>query len=252
MPFKLNSGGRQAVFNTIDYLRNYIEISIFYWDDDKDSNEDKEKLKQYWQNVNFYAYRPENKIAYDSNTLERVFNKIRRILFSTQSYENSSLKEVEFPESYLLELSNVLSSENYDFVQTEFYPTLDLVYYLPENIKKIFVQHEIRYVRNKRFYNTKLHSPLRLLLNRQKFNEIQAMQCYDAVITLSDIDRDKLIEDNVNTKVFSSPVTIYPGKVHKSNYQGNICFLGGHNHPPNVEGVEWFLIMYGIRLLTKM
>ena len=55
MPFKLSSGGRQAIYNMVDYLRHYVDISIFYWDHGQDALEDKEKLQRHWSNVRFYA-----------------------------------------------------------------------------------------------------------------------------------------------------------------------------------------------------
>jgi glycosyltransferase involved in cell wall biosynthesis len=81
------------------------------------------------------------------------------------------------------------------------------------------------------------------LFKRNKLIEIATMNEYDAVIALTEVDRLKLVESGVVTAVYSSPGGIKFKNIENFNFNFNnkIVFLGGYQHYPNVDAVEWYL-----------
>lgn len=99
---------------------------------------------------------------------------------------------------FLSFINKILHKHHTDLIQVDFYPYLSMVNYLPKDIKRIFVQHEIRYVRNQR-----LLAPLHLTDSEQvyfehiKQMEIDDLNKYDHVITLTQTDKDRMQADGV-------------------------------------------------------
>lgn len=55
VPYPLTSGGNQAFFHMIDYLRDKMDISILLYPINKAQESDVEELKKLWDNVDFYV-----------------------------------------------------------------------------------------------------------------------------------------------------------------------------------------------------
>ena len=53
IPFPLNSGGNQAFFNMVDYLRHKMDVSILLQVQYASEAYDISKLKEIWDNVTF-------------------------------------------------------------------------------------------------------------------------------------------------------------------------------------------------------
>lgn len=56
VPYPLTSGGNQAFFHMIDYLRDKMDISILLYPINKAQESDVEELKKLWDNVDFYVF----------------------------------------------------------------------------------------------------------------------------------------------------------------------------------------------------
>jgi len=246
-PDQLSTGGKQAVYNMVDYLRHYIDISILYWGNDINTTGE-QQLKAKWNNVQFFPFRKKRKeqIGWNVYSIYKLFDElVGRALKKNQQYRKYKiLKEINYQPEFLKYVLEVISSGHFDIVQTEFYNAIDLVYIIPDNVKKVFVQHEIRYVRNQLLFNDEASADLLFLMKRQKYKEIQAMNNYDSVITLSDKDKSRLVNDGIKTDIVSSPVTVAISRNNSKDFPAPtnaISFLGGYAHPPNVEGIDWFL-----------
>ena len=130
------------------------------------------------------------------------------------------------------------------------------VYALPENVKKVFVQHEIGYIRNALLLKEMKSDQMidKYHFEKLKSFEVSTMNQYNVIITLTDVDSMKLKNDNVITAIMSSPACI-PVKTKHSNYTyttNRLTFLGGYNHKPNSDGLKWFLEkVWSFILITK-
>ena len=57
IPYPLNSGGNQAFYNMVDYLRQKMEVSLLLHVSSGKQMQDVEALQERWRNVTFYLYR---------------------------------------------------------------------------------------------------------------------------------------------------------------------------------------------------
>lgn len=54
IPYPLDTGGNQAFFNIVDYLRNFMDVSVLLDTSSHGSSQKVEALQKEWQNVTFY------------------------------------------------------------------------------------------------------------------------------------------------------------------------------------------------------
>lgn len=137
-----------------------------------------------------------------------------------------------------------VSAKGFEIVQVEFYEYLPLVYILPANCKRVFVHHELRFVRNENELSL-LQNPLPtdfLILKEEKAKELGALKHYDAVITLTDIDRNHLIQYLPEEKIYVSPAITQNVNLEKKTFQTaqELVFVGSGSHFPNADGMLWF------------
>lgn len=244
-PDDLSAGGKQAVYNSVDYLRNFYNISILYKESLPRSEESLNLLKNKWNNVFFKKYKRDyHSIALWLYVVEQILLKF--FYRNKESCLKHSLRhKMVFSEDLITQINKIIYEQNIDVVLTEFYPSTELVYCLPDKVKKIFIQHEIRFVRNKQvLQNVGFSSKMLDFLYRKcKAEEVAAMNSYDAIFTLTDIDKEKLEQNGVFKPVFTSPASI-SSKVSEKPFvfaQNYISYLGGAGHGPNANGVRWFV-----------
>ncbi len=248
-PYPLITGGQQAVFHMIDYLRDKVDISILYIKNKHISKNHESELKNKWSNVKFYCYKEPfyEKFGCNYASLARISNKILSKIFRKDPiYTKQKIYSGfdNYSSSFLDYILTIIEKDRIEIVQVEFFDLMNLVYILPPDIKKVFIQHEIRYIKNKRIFDKRNDCTLldKLMLNKQKSEEIAAMNHYDSVVTLTNIDKQILLEDGVTSDVISSPACI--ASIREKNVSvsyNRVSFLGGFNHTPNAEGVLWFL-----------
>lgn len=244
-PDDLSSGGKQAVYNCVDYLRNRYNTYILYKENLPISEEALSSLKREWSNVKFYSYRRDKKSLFTWVYLSIVI--LLKTLFRGKlySFKFELLHRMVVTESLVKKIYQIIDDNHIDGVVTEFYPASELCYCIPEGIKKIFIQHEIRYVRNLQVIRERCYKDniIRFLYNKSKSEEIAAMNYNDAVITLTEDDKDKLIRDGVKVPIYVSPAAI-ASKIKEDSFKPSenlLSYLGGASHGPNLDGVTWFL-----------
>lgn len=247
LPYPLNNGGAQAQFHIIDNLRQIVDISMLVIiHKNMNTHDNLEKLKLIWPDVKFIPYYS-NWRDYEFIT---IINKVKlkvQSIFGLKSGFSDVLGEMSgdfFTNNFLTFVKNNVDQIKYDIIQTEFYPFMGLIYSLESNAKKIFIQHEINFVKNKIFMDMHATNTFeQYLFKRNKLIEIATMNEYDAVIALTEVDRLKLIESGVANASYSSPAGIKFKNIESFNFEFNnkIVFLGGYQHYPNVDAVDWYL-----------
>lgn len=251
LPYPLDSGGNQAQFHLTKFLQEKLEISYLFTLK-KGQEKDLEELKKHWNKVNIIPYTQPSTLKFKLN---RILLKLREMVIYGKENELSTLSpDIFYTEHFLSFLNQTIAEGDFDSVQTEFYNYLPLVYALPKNIKRIFVQHEIRFVVNQIKKQRAAENSLLKSFNWSKLEaeEIAAMNQYDAVITLTQKDKEKLEHEGVSTSIFASPALIDSNdKRNKCNYQGKLIFVGGSVHKPNVASINWFLAEVWSQILEK-
>lgn len=254
-PYPLNSGGAQAQFHMIDRLRKEMDVSLAYI---SNSSGSEQELKALWPDVSFYGY--QGRIP---NFFLRKYKKIISRLYAKLDIHKETLInpvlsysfEKKLNYGFIDFLQNIVESNKIGIIQFEFTERLNLAFGFPD-IKRIFIQHEIHFIRNRRFIKDPKLLPAHdyYKFNMLKQQEITCMNACDAVVTLTETDKRILEKEGVKAPVYVSPAIIpAPAAVLPADYQyaGNIIFIGGEQHHPNYEGVMWFLSQVWNRILQE-
>ena len=276
IPYPLNSGGNQATFNMINCVRENHEVSVLIDMDNKDEQALSD-LKKIWSDVKFYIFKHQSVLSFKhvsdmENVMPQTFSirlfdairrsmerKINRRIRRRQELVQKSPEEMEgdfirensclFTSQDLLakdflEYVYTIARKGFDVIQTEFYELLPLVYILPENVTKVFVHHEIRFIRNKNEMDLfKKIVPSDICRYRGlKALELDSLSCYDKVIVLTDIDKQILLESCPGLDIYVSPAAVSVETVQEKAYKPakDIVFVGNGYHFPNADALIWF------------
>lgn len=248
VPFPLDTGGNQAVFNGIEAIRNDFDIIVTCYNPYNIQTID--QLKEVWPDVRIipfiYNKWKQSKSFLLDKLVERICNKLEPDgIYNYSSAMITNRFNHYVPEFYEF-LNKLICEEQVDFVQCEFMCNLPLVHCLPQTVKKVFVHHELEFCRNEQLFCAKGYNDAysRYVLNMLKQDEIASLSLFDGVITLSDVDAKKLYDEGVTSKIFPSFALVKPcNKFYEIEdvFNKRISFVGPESHLPNKNGVRWFL-----------
>lgn len=132
----------------------------------------------------------------------------------------------------------------FDLIQIEFYEYLPFVYLLPTEVKKVFVHHELHFVRVENemslFDRVSMTDRLKYQIDRQE--ELSALNHFDKIVTLTEVDRQLLSSDIPLEKLYVSPALTEACKAtEQPEWQPghDLVFVGGGDHFPNADGIMW-------------
>ncbi len=254
-PYPLNAGGNQAAFQMIDFLRSLHHITLLCMYGEEG---DVGTLRQKWPDVEIvvsHIHTPPVKKTDWKTRLRKLYHTLRGYkpcINSIREYQNARMPLYEnnffsFSSLYTAHLTALMDANLFDFVQVEFAELLGLVYAIPERIRKVFVHHEIRFLRLEQEKNTLDHPAVyeEVLIKSSREQELRLLSVFDAVITLDSRDKDLLASYLPGKKIYNSPFATpipqmkllpeAPGEEEK------LVFIGGENHYPNLDAVVWFL-----------
>lgn len=247
-PYPLNSGGAQAQFSIVNELRREHNVFIMFNQNRENRLENMERLAEMWPEVRFIPYMQRTQMR----NIHFMFNMLKRGLQtyltprSRRLYVDKAIRSVSIYKSGRLErfIRDVIEKYDIDIVQTEFYPTIGLVDCFPDHVLKVFIQHEIHFIKNERlFKNMKLtRREMRLNEESREF-EISCLNAYDVVVTLTERDKTLLEENGVKANICVSPAAVITEEKPYKEYEGRLTFVGSSSHTPNREGAAWFIEM---------
>lgn len=255
IPYPLSTGGNVAQFSMLDYLQNEVEIDYccVVW-----NTEQLERiaiLKSKLPQINFIVF---NQITVankkTTSVFVRIYKKIIKILSlkkTNNKIENhDDLKHNQGvvihvkTEEYIAELQKLLAKDCWDLIQTEFFEMIELVLLFPKKAKTIFVSHESKTLRMiSASANSSANASYKeYLIALHKHIEVSLLKEYDKVVVFSDEDQKRLRDFGVEN-IEVSPFSILDDQnvAVVSHHYDKLIFLGGSNHFPNVEGLNWFI-----------
>lgn len=241
MPYPATDGGKQGSFNMLMELQNMIDITLIYPVFFKKQMACQYLLEKQLPKVKVYPFEyNKNKDGIKSQySLFRLHRIITR-KFLKQPYLATPI----YKDAYIDFVNEIIKKDRIDIVQNEYFEQLYMVYAIPNTVKKVFIQHEIQYIAKERLFQQREYpSSVRYLATMQRIQEINALNEYDQVITMTDIDKNILMCDGVRAPISASPSFIpLPDNIaYKECERSSICFIGGSGHNPNLNGVTWFL-----------
>ena len=268
VPYPLNSGGNQATFNMIDKIREEHDVSILCNINNEESANALEELREVWKDVTFFPYveqKQETEPVATPTTLSfRICNylrksftrKVNRKLRKFQAQlateepgdfvrKNSCLNQdyPTFSEGYKQHVYEI-SRKGFDAIQVEFYESLPLVYLLPAEVTKIYVQHEIRYIRNRNELDL-FEQPTPddfYRWNLLKDMELMALSHYNYIVALTETDKALMLSSKKDLNIYVSPAVVkLPDTQYSFTHAGKeLVFVGSGEHFPNADGMMWF------------
>lgn len=271
VPYPLNSGGNQAFFTITDCVRKQHEISLILYAHNEKDRSNINALKELWNDVMFYIYeekangqdnsdgKPFSNMSWKDRTSCRLFLSIaqsmyRKIGRRQYRYKNRQEDMVRSHSTLFATCNDLndgfcqyvqeIATKGFDVIQTEFYEYLPLVFFLPTEAKKVFVHHEIRFIRNGneiQLFRQKQTSDL-IAFQREKAFELSCLSAYDIVITLTETDREILSHNLPQSKVMVSPAVINIASTEQKPFKpaSELVFIGSGDHFPNAEAMMWF------------
>lgn len=259
LPFPLKSGGHQAIFNSIKAIASDVNIYITYQKFDISNSEIEGFLLAVGGNVKVLPYyelpikRNFFQVCFHSfhvflwHVKERL-TKCREKSVSDDSILQGWISEMcPLPENYLKHINEIIECYDIDIVQCEMLGNISVVLNLPNTVKKIFVHHELGFVRrdliivNNKNLSDSLRAHAFQLLSKQI--ELRLLNKYDIIVTLSEIDKQKLLAAGVTVPVLSSFSIVRTSLIDNPVLETNkvLSFVGPQFHTPNLIGLIWFL-----------
>jgi glycosyltransferase involved in cell wall biosynthesis len=249
-PYPLDAGGSIAYFKSLNQMRAIHEVTLVC-PEPKES--DRKKLETLWPDVNFSFFHIGDGEHQDT-FLRKVVNVFKAKKTQNKSEEFRSqmqLNRLDFVNYYFNDLVEIVQKKckenQFDTAIVDFIDLISIVHFLPKNIKKLFVHHEIKYQRLQAEYTSIGEDNIadQWFINNIKALEVYHMNAYDRVLALSDLDKNRLEEAGVKSeKIRVSPaaVEINDHDINKPFvFKNKLAFLGPDNHFPNLDGVDWFL-----------
>lgn len=246
LPYPLSSGGAQAQYNMIEWLRHRHHITLVFNEGSGNSLPAMRQLQALWSDVNIVVY------PYYRQLLcwRFIKDKIRRGLLVKFAPKSRTLKIERMLKPYgqwfspdqVRFTNRIIKEAKADLVQVDFFQCLGWCKYLPANVKKIFVHHEINFIRNDRFLQDfRLSAKEEKAKEQMKEDEIDCLNHYDHIITLTETDCKTLQKTGVKTVISVSPAAVSSTPRPYCEWKGKVVFLGGYAHIPNREGIDWLI-----------
>ncbi len=262
LPYPLNSGGRQAIFNGILAIKDDYNIFITYPDTDtaQDRIDKQAFLTAIGENVKLLPFVNNNTVEERSFVQKascKIIALLNKICKTKQAPPNPYSYWIEelLPKSksYIDHICNIIKDYNIDAVQCEMVRNLPLALSLPYHVRTIFVHHELGFTRHQLELES-LSSDLydgQTICNWAKCLEVSLLNKFDYVVTLSSTDSQKLRDAGVTTRIHDSFAIVKSSQVKNlvSDNPLELSFVGPDNHIPNFVGLKWFLGNCWMRLL---
>lgn len=270
-PYPLSEGGAHGVFHYIDKLRDTYDISLLF-EMKNHIGTHFDDLKTIWPNVTFYVFerpkvivtqiidkkKPTLAVIYDY--IYSIPYRIKDCIVSKKQEEQVQVQEntddafkkqaTLYRTFWLLQPDFVnyiatIANKGFDIIQVEFFEYISLANILPKDAEKIFIHHELRYIRNEielnLLENPDYYDTYMYLLSKQF--EMESLRLYNKIVTVSDIDQRKLEKELPDKTIISSPLIISKKEIPDYEYKFNnkLTFIGSATHFPNMDGVKWFI-----------
>lgn len=255
--YPLHHGGALAQYYFLDGLKDSVELVLCTEVHNEKELRKIHLLQEKQPNLKvFYTknYHPTSKNTFKKK-LKNFLQKVTKFFLGKKTILNIPCED-DFQDSYfghvdskfslefVIMVNNVIINENINQVQFDFYDTMDLCFAIPENVKKIFVHHELRFKRLK-LASDKSFLPScykNYLIAKTEVFERACLRAMDYVLVFNHQDAELLRPDC--KEVIVSPFAI-PDELIFNQPQSKVfnkfMFVGAESHTPNLLGLKWFL-----------
>jgi glycosyltransferase involved in cell wall biosynthesis len=246
LPWPLNTGGNAALFSTMECLASDHEMTFVC---SSPGEQETQKLAARLPKVRvrgIFQATVAGKPGLPRRILRRGLRKMLGLL-------DPALPQAELPDNPFYRLSQPLIEavkeeldRGTDLCQAEFSQSLPLASWLPRELPKIFIHHQIHFVYANRFVEThRSRVYAKYLADSMRDHEIACLKQYNAVVTFSEEDRQALLPYLSPERVFNSPFPVPAdvgfAKEIPEKFDGRFLFLASEVHDPNVDALKWLM-----------
>ena len=258
LPWPLEFGGKQAMFNGIAALKDVANIYITYkiFNKDQSTKEREMMINNLGGNVIVYPFVEKRDMGSFRKIMHKIVDGIDKRLFKNNQdfLLETQLKINEISEDEIVFINRIIEKHHIDIVQVEMLTHLTLVNSLPNTVRKVFVHHELGFVSKRQILKeTNANAYYHSMAESYNQMEIGLLNKYDDVIVLSNIDKRKLIEAGVVKPIHTSFAIVKQPPLFNPVIEDyhNLFFIGPSKHKPNLYAVKWFLENCWQNLLQK-
>lgn len=253
LPYPLGSGGHQAIYNGLVAAAESAELYLTYPNYENDAEDRKALAEKLDGRIRILPFQ-----VSVNRKGDKLLNYIYRLKFTLKKLIKGEAATRKEPSPYEQWLEQILPKANaycsyvndlveqyhIDIVQCEMLETLAFGLTLPNTVKKYFVHHELGFVR-KGQHPIVMKEPLTATahLTINQLVEVNLLNRFDTVITLSETDTHKLRDAGVTCPLHTSFATVnhMPSTNLESTSGMLLSFVGPEWHPSNKQGLKWFL-----------
>ena len=256
-PYPLSTGGSQAIFNGINVVKDDLDVYVTFEAaaTDKDNIE---RLKSLLDNkvtvLPYFVPAPKSTRRDLKQRLYQPLFKTEKKLRRLAGYDFTPVRiphkawlyEELLPKNlaFVKHVSNLVDECNIDIVQCEMLCNVTMGLMLPDRVRKVFVHHELGWVVHELELLKQKGDAFeqKLYLDYYRMCEVALLNCYDDIITLSEIDSKKLKEAGVTSQIHTSLAVVNTSQNHLVTTKGCqlLSFVGPEYNLPNVDGLKWF------------
>lgn len=260
LPYPMDTGGAQAIFNGIDVVKDDFEVFVTYRSfGEKDSERERRMNELLSDKVTILSCVFPKK----ANVKLSSKQKVATLLYKTEKRLRNAagieipvkvriphkawVSEELFPKEnfFMKHVLKLVEEHQIDIVQCEMLRNVTIGLELPRQVRKVFVHHELGWVVHELELQGLQGDALeqKTYLDYYRICEVGLLNIYDDVITLSSVDADKLKEAGVTVPIHTSlaVVNTSASKLVSANQWNVLSFVGPECNTPNVEGLKWFL-----------
>lgn len=238
-PYPANDGSSIAIYNmALGLIENEAELHLLTINTKKHFKDDASVPADFKQKTHYTSVYQNT----DTSAFGAFFN-----LFSSASYFVSRF----YFRDLNTKLTEILQQHTFDIVQLE---GLFMANYI-DTIKKhskakiVLRAHNIEYLIWERHIanekNSLKKTYLKLQTKRLKAFEETVFKKVDAIVTITDADKEHILSKKLNSHVFTCITGVnlseYEQKQNVKKIENSLFYFGSMDWIPNQEAVEWFL-----------
>ena len=258
LPWPLEFGGKQAMFNGVAAVKDIANIYITYlqYNQDTDAKQRECFIKAMNGNVTVFPYIEKRDMSTPRKIVSKVTENLDRRFFKKDKdcFLDRQLKIRQPSQNEIMFINKIIEDNKIDTVQVEMLSHLALINTLPKSVRKIFVHHELGFVRKSQIlHEVEANDYYYSIAESLKIQEIGLLNKYDDVVVLSNTDREKLIDAGVKVPVHTSLAIVKQPEVFNPQIDDyhTLFYIGPSKHKPNVFAIKWFLENCWENLLKK-
>ncbi len=284
--FPFDNGASIAQFATLEYLSEVCNISLLLSENHSITDQNLSKLKKLFPKIKFHQLEKKQLIEQKNQAkIVKIRKSIKRRFKAIFKYFIQTIKTNRNPEKisdeayffnfyssynpyfihsqqFVEKIIEIISTDQIEVVQLELVENLNLVTVIPSHVKKVFLQHESRLAKIASHISSKQikSNATDYIYNINKHIKAAFLQEFDAILTFN--DSDTLILKNLvkkSTKKIQCVTTPFPileqdfRELSQEKFQkpDKLIFVGGEEHFPNKDAVEWFIQEVSVDILQK-